>query len=136
MKYPQLTKRINAVLAEKGIKKETFYKDCGITSSAYSQWTTGKTAPRLSKLEEIADYLKIPMSYLMGYSQLPVYETTVDAGQQKSPSSEEDERFQMYIKAIDKLTQGDQEKLKVIQDALELAPEQTIAKFELFLKTL
>lgn len=60
----QLTNRINALLAEKGIEKKTFYEDCNITSSAYSQWSTGKTAPRLKKLNEIAEYLNVPVSFL------------------------------------------------------------------------
>lgn len=57
--------RINALLAEKGISKQQFYKDCGITSASYSLWNTGKTQPRMKNLEVIADYLGVSVSYLV-----------------------------------------------------------------------
>lgn len=65
--------RINALLAEKGIPKQQFYKDCNITSASYSLWNTGKTTPRLSKLQAIADYLNVTVEDLLpsdGYSNL------------------------------------------------------------------
>ena len=45
--------RINALLAEKGIQKQDFYKGCGITSASYSLWNTGKTTPRKKNLDVI-----------------------------------------------------------------------------------
>lgn len=53
--------RINALLAEKRISKQQFFKDCNITSAAYSLWNTGKTQPRLRKLAEIASYLGVTL---------------------------------------------------------------------------
>ena len=119
MKYPQLTNRINSLLAEKGIKKETFYKDCEITSAAFSQWATGKTSPRLSKLEKIAVYLNVPMAYLMGYSPLPVFESPADAGQQKSPASEETELSKVQAETINRLKKMDFTKLKQANEMLD-----------------
>ena len=57
--------RINALLAEKGIQKKDFYKNCGITSASYSLWNTGKTTPRMKNLEVIADYLNTTTDYLL-----------------------------------------------------------------------
>lgn len=57
--------RINALLAEKGIQKQDFYRDCGITSASYSLWNTGKTTPRMKNLEAIADYLNTTTDYLL-----------------------------------------------------------------------
>lgn len=57
--------RINALLAEKGIQKQEFYKECGITSASYSLWNTGKTTPRRKNLEVIADYLGTSTEYLL-----------------------------------------------------------------------
>ena len=57
--------RINALLAEKGISKQSFYKDCGITSASYSLWNTGKTTPRIKNLETIAKYLNTTVDYLL-----------------------------------------------------------------------
>ena len=58
-------KRVNALLAQKGIRKETFYNDCNITSSAFSQWSTGKTSPRQKTIEKISDYLGVSVGYLI-----------------------------------------------------------------------
>ena len=60
----EVTKRIDNVLREKGISKKDFYKACDITSSAYSQWNTGKTEPRTAKLKEISNYLNIMYEWL------------------------------------------------------------------------
>lgn len=57
--------RINALLAEKGIQKQDFYKNCGITSASYSLWNTGKTTPRMKNLEVIANYLNTTTDYLL-----------------------------------------------------------------------
>ncbi|MDE7243787.1 MAG: helix-turn-helix domain-containing protein [Oscillospiraceae bacterium] len=57
--------RINALLAEKGIRKQDFYQDCGITSASYSLWNTGKTTPRMKNLEVIAAYLGTTTDYLL-----------------------------------------------------------------------
>ena len=60
-----IVSRINSLLAEKGIEKKEFYKNCGITSASYSLWNTGKTKPRMKNLETIANYLGVPVSYLL-----------------------------------------------------------------------
>ena len=64
----ELVRRINSILSEKGIQKQTFFADCGITSSAFSQWATEKTSPRMKKLKEIADYLQTTPEYLLSGS--------------------------------------------------------------------
>ena len=60
-----IVNRINALLAEKGISKQDFYKDCGITSASYSLWNTGKTTPRKKNLDTIATYLDTSADYLL-----------------------------------------------------------------------
>ena len=61
----QIVSRINGLLAEKGISKRDFYRDCGITSASYSLWNTGKTTPRMKNLEVIANYLETTTDYLL-----------------------------------------------------------------------
>ena len=57
--------RINSLLAEKGISKQVFYRDCNITSASYSLWNTGKTMPRMKNIEVIAAYLHTTTDYLL-----------------------------------------------------------------------
>ena len=60
-----IVSRINGLLAEKGISKRDFYRDCGITSASYSLWNTGKTTPRMKNLEVIAKYHETTTDYLL-----------------------------------------------------------------------
>ena len=43
----------------------SFYKACGITASAYSQWKTGLTVPTLASLDKISKYLGVSLTDLM-----------------------------------------------------------------------
>lgn len=61
----KITERINETLKENGISKEEFYKVCKITSSAYSQWNTGKTEPRATSLKKVADFLNVNYQWLL-----------------------------------------------------------------------
>ena len=70
MKNPVVT-RINVLLEEKGISKNQFYKDCQISSAAFSQWNTGKTVPKLKTLERIAEYLETTTAFLLGEKEKP-----------------------------------------------------------------
>ena len=62
--------RINALLAAKGIPKQQFYKDCGITSASYSLWNTGKTNPSMKNLKIIAEYLGVSVADLLPDGEL------------------------------------------------------------------
>ena len=78
--------RINALLAEKGISKNQFYKDCKITSASFSLWNTGKTFPRENSLQRIADYLDTTTDYLRtGYGAKQV-SAVADPDDQPFPS--------------------------------------------------
>ena len=57
--------RINLLLNEKGISKQDFYNECGISSAAFSQWNTGKTSPKAKSLNKIASYLDTTVEYLI-----------------------------------------------------------------------
>lgn len=56
----EIVNRINALLAEKNIKKSKFYKDVDLTSAAFSNWNNGTNAPKLANLKRIAEYLDAP----------------------------------------------------------------------------
>lgn len=58
--------RINALWSLRGISKKQFFKDCKISSSAFSQWNTGKIeVPRGKNIERIANYLDVSVEYLL-----------------------------------------------------------------------
>ena len=91
--------RINALLAEKGISKQSFYSACGITSASYSLWNTGKTQPRMKNLEIIADFLDVPVSYLLE----GIADKKFSTENKKSPAPEGAELTPDQIRAIEKI---------------------------------
>lgn len=60
-----ILKRIDVCLAERGISKEKFYSESGVSSASYSQWNKGVHEPTTKKLKQIADYLNVSMQYLL-----------------------------------------------------------------------
>ncbi len=88
----KVTKRIDETLKERGIAKSQFYFDCGITSSAYSQWNTEKTEPKISSLRRIADYLNVNYEWLsLGVGKKE--KAPAEAGERKDVLDEVDVAF-------------------------------------------
>lgn len=108
-----IVNRINSLLAERGIDKKTFYDDCGITSASYSLWNTGKTKPRIKNLEIIADYLHVPVPYLLEGKE-----------QKEKPAPDWDglsPAKQKLLDMIDDLSNEQCEKiLRIIKEAVKL----------------
>ena len=65
--------RYESILAERNIKKGDFYKACGISGAAVSQWRTGKTKPSYDTLEKIASELGVSYNYLTTGEKNPFY---------------------------------------------------------------
>lgn len=57
--------RYEVILKERKIPKMQFYRDCGITDAAVSQWRKGKTKPAMTTISKIAEYLSVPAEYLL-----------------------------------------------------------------------
>ena len=50
------------------INKTTVYrvsKDTGIAASTFSDWKSGRSAPKLDKIKLIADYFDVPLEYML-----------------------------------------------------------------------
>lgn len=59
-----IVKRIKSLLIKNGKTMQDLIRDCRISSAAISQWNTGRTQPRMRKLEEIAKYLDTDVTFL------------------------------------------------------------------------
>ena len=57
--------RIKQLCREKGISMSQFYEESGVSSGAMSQWSTGKTSPRLTTIAMLAAYLGTTTDYLL-----------------------------------------------------------------------
>lgn len=133
MNTSQLTNRINAILAEKGIDKKTFYESCGITSSAFSQWATGKTTPRISTLNDISAFLEVSLESLIGLTDAEkAIDRMHEARARGLANSAEDEAqiVQAYYRKQELLDLAHQAKMQKQKPAVsdELADDLTILR--------
>ncbi len=68
MNSREIVRIIETVLAEKGISKGQFYRDCGISSATFSQWRTGLYFPSYAAIKKIEEYLGISFGLYTNYS--------------------------------------------------------------------
>ncbi|WP_312072043.1 helix-turn-helix transcriptional regulator [Anaerotignum propionicum] len=40
-------------------------KGAGVTKSTFSDWKTGRSIPKLDKLQKLADYFGVPITYFL-----------------------------------------------------------------------
>lgn len=52
-------------LKRKNITKTELYSHCGFSSSAVSQWKAGTAKPSMRTIENVSEFLDIPMSELL-----------------------------------------------------------------------
>lgn len=60
------TKRLNGLIAEKGIQKQELAKAIGTSKALVTIWTQGKSYPTIQYLAKIADYFGVCADYLLG----------------------------------------------------------------------
>lgn len=70
--------KIQHLLDENGITAYKMCKDTGISRSLMSQWKSGSFNPKQDKLQVIADYFGVPISYF--YDDEPIYEVSAGHG--------------------------------------------------------
>lgn len=65
MDIKEMISRVEAKLAENGMRKMDFYSACGFSSSAFSQWKNGETVPKQKTIDSMAKILGVSSQYLM-----------------------------------------------------------------------
>lgn len=60
-----------ALCKEKGVKPAAVAEACGISRSTISTWKSKGYAPRIDKLNLIADYFGVTTDYLLGQTEKP-----------------------------------------------------------------
>lgn len=64
------------LLQIKGVKAADVSRATGISATVFSEWKKGKSQPKTDKLQKIADYFGVPLTYFTGGSEsedAPVY---------------------------------------------------------------
>lgn len=54
------------LLKEKGVTPYQVSKATGVAQSSLSDWKKGRSAPKVDKLQKIADYFGVSVDYLLG----------------------------------------------------------------------
>ncbi len=63
---------------EKNVKPSNVSKATGIPTSTLTNWKKGKFTPKIDKLQKIADYFNVPLSYLTSdSSEIPEAEKPI-----------------------------------------------------------
>ena len=60
--------KFNKVLQEKGLTAYKVAKDTGVSRSTLAAWKKNEYTPKLDKLQKLANYLGVSISYLTGES--------------------------------------------------------------------
>ena len=53
------------ILEERGLRPSTVARATGLSNALFSDWKRGRTHPNAVNMQRIADYLHVPVSYLI-----------------------------------------------------------------------
>lgn len=67
------------LLQKHGVTPYKVSKMTGISQVTLSNWKAGKSTPKTDKLQLIADYFNVSLSYLMGTEEKEVYDNELEA---------------------------------------------------------
>lgn len=73
--------RFQQILDERGLKASDVVKNTHVSSATLSQWKKGVYTPKKDKMLEIAEYLEVSLSWLMGISEAK----EINTGEMKIP---------------------------------------------------
>jgi transcriptional regulator with XRE-family HTH domain len=68
--------RFRQILQERSITVYRVAKDTGISQVTLSDWKTGRSVPKVDKLQKIANYLGVTIEYLLTGKGVLINETT------------------------------------------------------------
>ena len=57
--------KFEELLNEKGVTAYAVAKETGIPSSTFSDWKKGKSRPKIDKIQKLANYFDVPVTYLL-----------------------------------------------------------------------
>lgn len=61
--------RFAELLTKYGVTAYRVSKETGISRTTFSEWKSGRSIPKMDKLQKIADYFGVSFSYLMGWDE-------------------------------------------------------------------
>ena len=58
--------KFSKLLEARGVSSYRVAKDIGFMPSVFSDWKAGRSTPKRDKIQKIADYFNVPISYFYG----------------------------------------------------------------------
>lgn len=58
--------KMEALLKREGVTAYKVAKDIGLSRTVFSDWKNGKSQPKADKIQKIAEYFGVPVSYFYG----------------------------------------------------------------------
>ena len=96
------------LLAERHLSANAVSKSTRISSSTFTEWKKGRYTPKLDKLQKIADYFGVPVTYFLDTNSLENEVTSlgidVDAEKARFCSLPQDKASQEIISELGKLS--------------------------------
>lgn len=108
--------KFKQLLDAKGVTPYRVGKETGISAATFSEWKSGKSNPKADKIQKIAEYFDVPVSYFY----------------------DDEEQKQSYYKnlATNYLAQKLRDDQKALmRSAVDLSPEEVVA-VDMFIKAL
>lgn len=106
-----LSYKLRKITSERNIDQKELAKAAGVSEGAVSQWMTGKTTPKMGRLQRIAMFLDVPLSYFVDENE----EVSADAIQYAQPVKQE---INFIVKQILENT-DDTYKLQLLKNVLQ-----------------
>lgn len=120
------------LLKERNLTAYKVAKATGINNQTFSAWKNGVYTPKHDKLEKIAGYFGVSVAYLMGVTDVPDEEFTVEAAQERlAEIRKEKEAIKKQIEELNKEKERinqrlneNKQMLDVLYKLKNLTPEQ------------
>lgn len=87
--------KFSELLQEHGVTAYKVSKETGIAQTTFSDWKNGKSQPKIDKLQKIADYFNVPVTYFTGDEIIENENGEIDL------TAEEEEILNLYDKLSD-----------------------------------
>ena len=101
-------KYLKDMIDELGLKKVQFAEAAGVSTSVIIRATVFQIVPSVKSLIKLADYLKVPIMYMLGEEEYP------DFTPAKEPST--------FFERLEQLTQEKGEKYSALSHSMSFAP--------------
>lgn len=94
--------KFEKLCAEKGVTPYKVSKETGVSTATLTSWKQGKYNPKKEKLQKIADFFEVPISYFYDESsKIPVIKFLSGVGGLSKGLQEKNGKFNVHIEIID-----------------------------------